>query len=353
MVIPHLNGGGAARVSRNLALGLSRRGYEVHLAAVTGDHGEWRGAPDISLHCLGAARVRWSAPALVRLIRRLKPDAVLSNMAHLNLLVLALQPAFPRKTRILVRNDGGIRADRLAPLAETVWRRLHRRADAIVCQSDAMAADFVASLGAVKTLRVLPNPVDFEQVRRNKGVPMRWDSPGPNLLAIGRLVSPKGFDLLLSAFAAVLFNFPSARVVLLGDGAELNELQRLARKLGIADRVLFAGRVAGPEEWFPGATLYVQPSREDALPNALLEAAAAGLPIAVTPARGGLPALLNNQAGCWIAPEITALSLAHTITEALRSLASGQRFAHTWVEPFAMSNAIERYDALIREVHSA
>ncbi len=350
LLIPHLNGGGAARVTRNLALGLSRHGYDVHLVILTAQKFDPESLPGISVHCIGASRVRWGMPALLRIIRKLHPDLILSNMAHLNLAVLALRPFVPGNTRILVRNDGGIRPEQLTTLARAIWKRLHNRADAILCQSENKAAELAVALDSSRLLRTLPNPVDVEKARGAAASLSRWNGPGPHLLAMGRLVRSKGFDLLLSASATVAFRFPDAQLALLGEGPEMTGLQRLAGRLGITDRVLFAGQVSNPETWFSGATLYVQPSREDALPNALLEAAAAGLPIVTTPARGGIPALLRNQPGCWIAPDLTPLALAHTIAEALHSLTPGQRYAHAWIEPFAMPNAIERCHELICEV---
>lgn len=397
LLIPHLNGGGAARVTRNLALGFSRRGYDVHLAVIASREIDPESLPGVAVHGLDAPRVRWGLPALLRLIWTLRPDFILSNMAHLNQAVLALRPFLPGNTRVLVRHDGGACVGRLKPFSRAIWNHLHRRADAIICQSEQMAAEFAAMMGDRRLLHILPNPVNLQQagnglingsvkghdfrraakVAKKRGAlspegcfpqgcnifetapRMRaagkslWRGPGPHLLSTGRLVNSKGFDLLLSAFAPLAFRVPTANLAILGEGPELSSLLRLATRLGIADRVHLVGHAPNPEAWFAGATLYLQPSREDALPNALLEAAAAGLPLVAMPARGGMPALLRDQPGCWVAPELTALSLSHTITKALQCLAPQQRFPHDWIAPFAMPNAIERYDQLIRLVLSA
>lgn len=350
LLIPRLRGGGAARVSRNLAQGLSGRCYEVHLAAVVEDGADPCRLPDVRVHRLGHSRVRWGAPALIRLVRSLRPDAILSNMAHLNLLVLALRPAFPVGTRILVRNDGGMWPELLSPLQRMIYRRLHATADAIICQSERMQSDFAVELGRTDLLRVLPNPVDVEQARSGESGASRWQGPGPNLLAIGRLVAAKGFDLLLRAFAEIQAGFPQAQLTILGDGPEGVALAELASELGVAARVRFAGHVADPAVWFADASAFVLSSREDALSNALLEAAAAGLPIVATPARGGVPALLRDQPGTWTALQISAPDLALSLADALHNLEPGQRFAHAWVEPFTLPRAIDRYDELIRSV---
>jgi glycosyltransferase involved in cell wall biosynthesis len=349
LLIPRLNAGGAARVTTRVAGGLAECGYDVHLAVATGE-GYGAFLAGATVHWLGASRVRHCAWGLIRLVRRLRPEVILSNMMHLNLLVLALRPAFPRGTRILVRNDGGVHPEQLTWLRLWACRFLHSTSDAVICQSYAMSQELAAALGCERSLLVLPNPVPIGGDTHEERGDIRWRAGGPNLLAIGRLEQRKGFDLLLEAFAAISARFPGAQLAMVGDGPERGNLAALAAELGIANRVQFKGEVADPERWFAGATVFVLASREDAMPNALLEAAAAGLPIVATPARGAVPALLARQPGTWVANDVSTSALAASLAEALASLAPGQRFEHVWMEPFAWDNAIADYADLIRSV---
>jgi glycosyltransferase involved in cell wall biosynthesis len=88
-------------------------------------------------------------------------------------------------------------------------------------------------------------------------------------------------------------------------------------------------------------------SRHEGLPNALLEAAAAGLPIVALPASGGLVDLLRGQPGVWLAEEITAGALAASLLAALQSLRPGERFVHRFADQFGMDRAICAYEELI------
>lgn len=353
LLIPRWNAGGAARVSGNLARGLSQWGHDVHLALVTGHpSGEICGA-GFATHCLGCSRVRWSGPHLIHLVRKLRPHVILSNMAHLNQLVLALRPALPRGTRIVVRHDGGIHPERLSHVRRWAFRSLHNTAGALICQSEQMKAELASELGRSDRLHVLPNPVEIKAIRAQEQEASPWRGTGPNLLAFGRLVRQKGFDLLLQAFGDVSTRFPRAQLAILGNGPERDTLMSLAHQLGLAPRVHFPGEVPDPRTWFPHASAFILSSREDAMPNALLEAAAAGLPIIATPAHGGVPALLQHQPGAWLASEVSASALAVTILKALSALAPDERFPHAWLEPFAWNSAIARYDRLIRSLASA
>ena len=156
--------------------------------------------------------------------------------------------------------------------------------------------------------------------------------------------------MLLPAFQQVLRSFPTAELAILGQGPEEAALKTMSRGLGIEEHVHFAGYVANPHAWFDGATAFVMSSRHEGISNALLEAAAAGLPIATTPALGGVAKLLSGQPGTWLTHEISAAAIAETLKATLESLTPGERFSHLWLEDYRMENALPRFESLINEV---
>jgi glycosyltransferase involved in cell wall biosynthesis len=354
LLIPHLGGGGAEKVFALLARELSRQAYELHLGIVTSSGALWDAhGPDVTIHTLGAARVRYAALPLLALVRRLKPDAIVSGMFHLNFLVLLLRPLFPRATRILVRQNGTVSAslaqDALPVYTRLLYRLLYRRADRVICQTDAMANDLARELALdADRIVVLPNPLDVDAIRAAvQHCPDKWTGAGPHLLAVGRLSREKGFDLLFEAFPSVRKSFPTADLLIAGAGPEEAALRGQCRALGLEAVVRFAGYVEHPEEDFPGAALFVLPSRHEGMPNALLEAAAAGLPIVALPASGGVTGLLRGQPGVWLAPQVSAAALGMTLLQALSELRPGRRFTHTFIEPFRMERATRVYQELI------
>ncbi|HEY3703631.1 MAG TPA: glycosyltransferase [Terracidiphilus sp.] len=347
LVIPHLGGGGAERVVALLAAGLNPNRFQVHLGLVTQtDAAGFALPPNVTVHGIGARRVRSGWWKLLRLVRNLKPDVILSGMTHLNLLLLLLRPLFPRKTRVLVRQNGCV----LAGESLSAYRKLYSRADAIVCQSSAMASDLARLVSMKPKLRVLPNPVDLLAIRNlTRSAPPLWTGPGPHLLAVGRLAPEKGFDLLLQAFARVRNRFPSADLTIVGEGREKAALEMTAGLVGVRTAVRFTGHVDLPAAWFPGATAFVLSSRHEALPNALLEAAAAGLPLVATPASQGVVDLLRGQPGVWIAPAISVDAIAAALEAALDTVKLESRFAHDWVNAFSHDRAIAAYESFLDE----
>jgi len=368
LLVPRLDGGGAQRVVALLAKHLSSRSYELHLGALLAPEAGTHPAefpPQVTLHGFQARRVRAAAGPLLRLIRRLRPELILSSMAHLNFLVLLLRPFFPASTRVMVRQNATVSAalafGGLPFYTRLLYRLLYPRADRVICQSQAMADDLANGLRIpAARLAILPNPIEVDALRAHgartsnpAGESACWSGPGPHLLAIGRLAPEKGFDLLLHALTAVRERFPLAELALVGAGKEEAALRALAKALGLEGSVHFTGEVAQPAVFFPSTDLFVLSSRHEGLPNALLEAAAAGLPLVSTPASGGVVALLRDQPGCWLASGASAAELTVSLQAALGVLKPGQCFPHPFIEAFRLERAVGAYadliDAVLRE----
>jgi len=115
----------------------------------------------------------------------------------------------------------------------------------------------------------------------------------PTLLCLGRLVRVKGFDLAVAALPRILEGFPSARLIIAGDGPERGSLERKARELGVEAAVGFLGWVAPSDvpALINAASILVMPSRAEAFPLAGLQAAFMARPVVSTRV-GGIPELV-------------------------------------------------------------
>src|SRR6185437_13681094 len=161
----------------------------------------------------------------------------------------------------------------------------------------------------------------------------------PRLVAVARLASEKGLDILLEAFAGLLKDYPAAELDIFGKGPCESALKAQCKSLALQDHVHFRGEVSLPAEYFSAAAAFVLSSRHEGLPNALLEAAA-GLPIIALPASAGLVALIKGQSGVWLAAEVSAAALRNALSEAVQAIPSTPRFRHSWIEPFDRKRAI-------------
>jgi len=186
-------------------------------------------------------------------------------------------------------------------------------ADTIVTVCDANRRHLESKLGPeVRIERIYNGLVE-------PATPAELSLREPNVvLAVGRLVEKKGFDVLLDAMT--LMEDQNVRCVVLGDGDELEALRCQAVGLGISDRVEFTGAVSQSEvaHWLRRATVLAAPclvgsdGNQDALPTVLLEALAAGLPSVSTPI-AGIPEIITDGEQGLIVPSNDASPLADAL----------------------------------------
>ena len=166
--------------------------------------------------------------------------------------------------------------------------------------------------GREKLLRAVANPYVTDEMLAGTA---RLSPGPPQLLAAGRMVRQKRFDLLLRAFALVRHR--SARLTILGDGPLRGSLQKLARSLGIADRVDMPGYVADVVGWLRRSDLFVLSSDYEGLPAVIVEALACNVPVATTESFFAARDLLGPFASCAITPTGELHALAEAIDRCL------------------------------------
>lgn len=104
--------------------------------------------------------------------------------------------------------------------------------------------------------------------------------------AIGRLSPEKGFDILIKAFAEVLITHPDIRLIILGEGAQRQQLEQLARELGVSEYMRMPGYVENAGRYCSAFDVFVMPSYTEGLPISLLEALVAGAKIVASDIAG-------------------------------------------------------------------
>jgi glycosyltransferase involved in cell wall biosynthesis len=156
--------------------------------------------------------------------------------------------------------------------------------DEMVAVADAVAQTVSTTHGILLSkIRVIQNGISIKPRSDDSRVEMRerWHVPPEARVVgfVGRLAPVKGCDRLIAALAT---GTPTTFLLLVGDGAERANLERQARGLGVAARVIFAGYQTDPWPWLKAMDWFVLPSRSEGLSISLLEAMGAGVPVAVT-----------------------------------------------------------------------
>jgi colanic acid/amylovoran biosynthesis glycosyltransferase len=175
--------------------------------------------------------------------------------------------------------------------------------------------------------------------------PRTWPNDGAwKLLQAGRLIEKKGFKTSLRAFAAFQQKYPAAIFTIAGEGPMERELRDLARELGVAERVRFAGFLSQKqlrEEYFH-SHLFVHPSElgadgnQEGVPNAMLEAMASGLPVFAT-RHGGIPEAVEDGASGVLVEERDHQALANALLKWTQRPEDLDRVAETGASAVAAS----------------
>jgi glycosyltransferase involved in cell wall biosynthesis len=283
--------GGAERGWEQVVLNPFARSAEEELAARCGGFG-YEAFPLPHAGPLGLpATLRWAR----RRLAELGPDLLQVYLPH----ALILSAALPRPagTVSVLSHQHGMHFQatgrRLAARAD---RFAGRRMDHVVACSEAVRAFLVESY------RYPPERVSC--IRNGwSGTPLKLrHDPHPTIVCTANFRAQKGHTVLIEAFSAVARQIPDARLVLLGDGAELPAARRLIRERGLSERVELPGPQADVWPWLARAHVFALASHYEPLGIAVLEAMAAGLPVVATDVDGIKELVMPGVTGKLVPP---------------------------------------------------
>lgn len=222
-----------------------------------------------------------------RLIAKLRPDIVLSNIAYTNQFVgQAIKGCRHRPAWVArVANHPQFQFRSLTGRISRHWlRRNFPEAQTLVANSNGLAAGFIQEFQLPSSpIQVIGNPVEVGVIQeRSQQRPAYRVTPGiPMIFSMGRLHRQKRPDVMLDAFTRVLQRQP-ARLWICGDGPRRDYLADQIERRGLADHVTLLGFCDNPYPLLRQASLFLMTSDYEGLPNALLEAQALGVPAVAT-----------------------------------------------------------------------
>ncbi|HTP51293.1 MAG TPA: glycosyltransferase family 4 protein [Anaeromyxobacteraceae bacterium] len=243
-------------------------------------------------------------------------------------------------------------------LRKAAERAVCRRADRVVADSRADAAELVAS-GYARSDRVgtiyvgMPEPEVSEAASEAVRGELCLEPSRPLVGFVGRLHPQKGVDVFLRAAALVRRRIAGCQFVVVGDGALEAELMSLATELGLDGALRWAGgRPDGP--FLPLFDVAVLTSRWEGLPLVLLEYMAMRRPIVTTAVAGCLEAVGTDAAEVVAidSPEKTAEAIVRLLCAPDRAAALGERARSRYLEQFTPSVTARRFETLYQELLS-
>ena len=236
------------------------------------------------------------------------------------------------------------------PRQVQVQRLAHRWASHVTAVSEEVALSSMA-LGVPRSrITVIENGVDVarfdgkDSAGEGLGLPAR--APGVPLIgSVGCLAPRKDYGTLLTALAQLVREGHEFRCAIAGDGPERGALEARREALGLTGRVVFLGERGDVDRLLPAFDLFVLSSREEGIPNALLEAMAAGRGCVVTDVGGNRAVLRDGETG-WLVPAQDPAALAAALAHALGDRDETARRAHAARAAMVRERSI---DAMVRQ----
>lgn len=313
--------GGAERYFVDLSVALARAGHQVqalcHRDFVALDR--LRGVDGLSVQAVMTRGMwdRWSLRRMVKAVRPFAPHIVHGQLS--------------RGTWAGARVAAACGVPLVSNMHNYPNLAYYRRVHSFIAPTEDLRRYLLANGVPSSRVRHVPNFSSLDPSERP--VEARY-SGAPTFCAYGRFVKKKGFDLLLSALRGCLDGGLDARLVLGGDGPVREDLKRLARALGLGERVRFTGWIDDPSTLLRSADVFVLPSREEPFGIVVLEAMARGVPIVATRTRG--PGEVLDEGIAWLVSVNDSGALQEAMREAAADRNARERRARA---------ALERYRA--------
>lgn len=294
---------------------------------------------------------------LARLVRAWRPDVVHSHMVHANLMARALRLVCPVPALVStvhnIHEGGRIRM--------AAYRWTNALVDRMTIVSEAAAERFVND-GIIpkELLRIVPNGVDTEQIRRLPAGSREALRQSLELehefvwLAVGRFEVAKDYPNMLRAFARVRAERPDEVLLLVGRGSLQGETEALVRELGLTPAVRFLGVRNDVPVVMSAADAYVMSSAWEGMPMVLLEASAAGLPIVATAVGGNQEVVVDGESG-YVVPARDDQALATAMLRlsdrsAAERRAMGEKGREHIRANYGVRRVADRWEELYHEV---
>jgi glycosyltransferase involved in cell wall biosynthesis len=353
LIIDSLGIGGAEKVVLTLAQGFLNENYQVDLISVD-NIVKFDVPSDVNLHILDFKKgfldyYRYSKK-LHKLINNLEKnysqsfDLILVNLQkstrlmkrynHKNIYHIVLSTL----SQSAFKNRKGIKLYLKQKKLKSIYNNLNILADSDGIQDDLLNAIQIKP----KTIKTIYSPVDFNQINqlsKEKNI----IKENNYILHIGRFATVKRHDILLQAYKQSNIE---AKLVLVGDGEEKENILNLIDRLNLNDKVILTGLIKNPYPVLKNATLLVLSSEYEGLPTVILEAFSLNIPVVSTNCPSGPSEILKDELSQYLVKNLDIDNLALKIAQVYKQ---PYDIPKVIMKQFESNNIIKQYEKLINE----
>lgn len=350
--IGSLSGGGAERVTCNLANSLALKGHEVDILTMSDKEATYSLSHSVKRKSLILQHERkgFLYNSLLRLkrfagcLRKSDADVFIVMLPVTTIMLLQMKWLMSAKVIASERVDPSIYPEK----KQKLLKRLAHKADGWVFQTEEERLWYGKSTGK-SNVTIIPNAINSDFVK-----PAYAGERRKIIVTAGRLTAQKNHALLLNAFALIHRNYSDYKLVIYGDGDKKDELQRLVNELGLTNKVEMPGYTTDIGEAIYDASLFVLSSDYEGMPNALMEAMALGVPCVSTDCDGGgARFLIENKKNGLLVPKGDVDALANAMEQMLSNREFAEkcgREAHQICERLAPEKIYGEWEQFIKEI---
>lgn len=320
IILNDLKNGGVERVLSVIANYLAEKKYDVRVLAIASDKVSYPLSEKVKYEYVPIMRIYHKEGILkefqiigkiFREIKRIDPDVLLGFDD--SIIIRSVPSAWLLRKKIVV-------SERIDPSIYGLPMRIVRQiaydmADHVVFQTED-AQKFFPKRTQKKSV-IIPNPL-------SENLPFRSEKTNKDILMAGRLRPQKNVSLAIKAFAKFYQEHKDYRLVVYGEGEQLEELTSLANELGVGDSVVFPGHVSDIHKRMSECAVYLSTSDYEGISNSMIEALAIGAPSICTdcPVGGARMFIKNNENGI-----LTSVGDTEAVTAALCKIADDAAFS--------------------------
>jgi len=350
-LLPSLAHGGAQKVFLEIAHYLAGKGFNVILVSLDRE-GELLNRIQSNLEVVYLDKglkgrrikriVQWFR--LHRFVAKRRVTNVVSTLTGMNIFTLSCF-LFAKKVNITIREANSLENNPSLLIKSLMWL-LYPRANKVIFTSEYVKMQLLQWRRMERIqVEVLPNPIDIEKIRVQAGKPLQNDggrvSGKYRVIAVGRLVKQKGFDVLIDALA-IARKTEDIKLVIVGEGPERTYLEEKIKRLQLVDDVMLVGYKANPYPYISSSDLFVLSSRWEGYVNTVIEAMALGVDIVATDCKSGPGKLLQEKLNYHLVPVESPGKLAEAILEGLLNPRDTSKF-DALLQVHNLPYAIRRY----------
>lgn len=227
----------------------------------------------------------------------------------------------------------------------SLYREMEKKTDGLLTVSNAFKQYLAQYVDHAGNIQVISNGFDQNRFR-----PVSHHNPIPQLICVCRLVPAKGLDVLLKACGLLKERGRNFVLHIIGDGPVREDLENMAKQLGIYEETIFYGYMLHPEEFIPFFDIFVLPSRAEAFGSVFAEAALSWLCLIGTDV-GGIAEQIEHQVNGLLVPVDDVEALADAIETALVDPDLRYRLAKNAYEKAIKSYSLDRVIESLYQVY--